>query len=235
VRTMSDVAVPGRSQRSCLTPAGFGFVALLNGVYTTGDGNSFQNLSAQIKPDLWRESSHNGAIGPGQATFGANFLLAPHGLMYDFRTKSWFRYDAFDGSTTGSFHSWFDAFLHKFFVGSGGTDFTLYEIDVYEDFREEDYTWKSAPMRLPERDLRVREVQVVLKAENNASSVYCAVGSHGRTINVSGSLRQTISFLFDEFDEMLDVEIQAHSNEAGVEAPMIEAVRVGIHNRYQTR
>jgi len=231
VRTMSEARSLGYGQRGSFTTNGLAFVSEKTGVFITGNGENFQDISQQIDPALWSNTSNNGSVGGGNTAYAGNFLIAPHGLFYDERTQGWHRSSVLTAAAD-HFHSWADLSYRQIFAATGGAAFSLYVFDTKETARWNTYTWKSAPMRREDnRRIRIREVQLVLKAYDAAT---VAVTVNGTTVSRTlATGRQTVSFLFDEIAEILDVQVVPTAASSSVEAPSIEAVRVGAQSFQQ--
>ena len=231
VRTMSDSRPATHIQKMPFTTTGLAFVSQKVGIVVTGNGEKFLDISTQINPGLWVNAANNGDVGAGEVAYAGDFLYAPHGLIFDDRTQGWHRSSVLTGSGD-HYHSWADLSYRQVFAATGGTSFGLYVFDVGEATRWNTYTWKSAPLRRPDnRRMRIREVQLVLKAYDAASVVVTVNGTSVSRTLTSG--RQTVSFMFDEIAEVLDVQVVPTAASSAVEAPAIEAVRIGSHSFQQ--
>lgn len=236
VRTMSAEQTLTTTQKVVQTPAGLAFVAEHGGVYATGDGNSFEELSEQIDPQTWPGSQSGfGAIGPGSVTFGGSYLLAPHGLFFDFRTKGWHRSSVLVPSAKDHFIAHYDKFNHEFFVAAGTSSPSLYLFGTNEDSRCSTFTWKSASFHHPSgRQIRMREVQIFCKTYDTGSSIAVTINGTTKTVSPTTAGRQQLDFLFDEANEVLDVQVVSTAASTG-EAPSIEVVRVGTLSQHRLK
>lgn len=228
VRTMSDAYTVGWPQNLPFTESGFAFISPNQGVMLSSDGQSFSDISSTLDRTRWVQGSTSaiGDVGGGNLSYIAPYLVAPHGLFFDFRTKSWHQSSVL--LANDAFHSFADRNYRQLFVATGGQGYSLYVFDAKESSRWNTYTWRSAPLRHPSgRQIRVREIEVYCKAYDSASTIEVTVNGTARTVTMTASGKQQLDFLFDESDEMLDIKVVASSASAGVEAPSIEVVRVG--------
>lgn len=110
-------------------------------------------------------------------------------------------------------------YLFKYPVGGGHSDTGFKRTSTWE--------WQSSPLRDPTgRRVLVREVQINVETFNSSSTVAVTVG--GTTVTRTlASGRSVQRFLFDQRGEYLDVTVKAKSNDTAVEAPLMEAVRIG--------
>jgi hypothetical protein len=234
VRTMSDARSLGAGQRGAFTDKGLAFVSPLTGVFITNNGESFNDISTQIAQSLWQYNANNGDVGNGECVFTSDFLAAPHGLFWDTRTQAWFRSSVLI-TNKDHFHTWADTNYREFFSATGGNSFSLYTFGASEATRWNTYTWKSASFHRPDnRQIRIREVQVIYKSYDASATIAVTVNGTTRTITAPTTGRQQTSFLFSEQAEVLDVQIVPTAGSSSNEAPSIEAVRVGSQSYHQT-
>lgn len=239
VRTMSDARSLGYFQKPPFTTEGLAFIGLNQSVFLTGNGEQFVDISKQLAPSTWSTSASNGDVGGGDLAYFNNLLFAPHGLIFDFRTRSWFKVSGL--STSDSFHavamkapSLFSS-VGEVFAATAGTSFALLVYPVNENAsRASSYTWKSAPIRGQDgRQIRVREIQVYCKpyASGASMTVTCGAQSFTKPLRHSSGFQQE-SFLFNQLAEELDVTVTSQSN-SSAEAPSIEVVRIGSRSAHR--
>lgn len=236
VRTQSDARTLQAGQRVPFTTQGLAFVSPKMGVFLTSSGESFEDASTQIDPHTFINSALVGDTGAGEMAYVGNLLLAPHGLFRDERTQSWHRSSVLTTSKQ-HFHSWSDQNNREFFVATGDVNFALWIFSADETAnRWHTYTWKSASFRHPTgRQIRIREVEIYCKAYDTSSSVAVTVNGTTRTVVMTAAGRQQLDFLFDEYDEVLDVQVVSSAGSSSVEAPSIEVVRVGTKPQHRLR
>lgn len=235
VRSMSDARTVGWGQRAAVTEHGLAFVSPNQGIFITGTGESFQDISTQLDRSTFVSASGGliGDVGGGNLAYIGPFLLAPHGYVYDERTESWYRLSDLIGAKD-HFHSWADINNRQFFVATGDVAYKLWTYDSKESSRAVSGTWKSAPLRSPDgRQIEIREVQIATRSYNTGSTITVTVNGTARAATLEASKSQTVSFLFKERAEVLDVQVAVASN-GSAEAPSIEAVRIGQGKGHQT-
>lgn len=232
IRTLSEAHPPGHAdQTPADTGMGLAFMEEDGGIYLTDMGSSFQRLDKQLIPPT-RPSITTHGVFLGDLAFFKRFLFAPRGYVFDTDTKAWFKISALSGV-----YSLFVEHVARTIYLVDNTATAVYTIMLLEgDSRVSTYTWKSPALRDPSgRQIRIREVQLALKTYNAASTVAVTVNGVTRTSPVLAAGRQTVSFLFKERDEVLDVEVVPNSNDAAVEAPSIEVVRIGTAPGHLTK
>ena len=240
VRSMSDARPTGWTQKVPMTTQGLAFVGPGTSVVLSSNGATFRDISTQIDPATWGHSySKNGDVGGGECAFLGNFLVAPHGLIYDFRTQAWF---TLSGLTTSADHFHSTAVtagdIRQLFCATGddGSDLALWLFDASENTRAASYTWKSAPLRNPDgRQIRLRSVEIYATASDSGSTIAVTVGSTTYTRTLTNGVNQHLRYVFAEQAEELDVQIEAASASASVEAPSIEVVRIGTRPGHLNR
>ncbi len=228
VRSMSDAVQPIIGHRPQHTDDGVAFVGA-EGIYVTNDGGSFTELSSQIDPQTF-----GGARGG--LSFMDHLLLTQLGYFYDHETKSWFRSSVL---TTGRQSNVVRPTRQMFAFTSAAAGFGIYMFTFgggYAGQRWNTYTWKSAPMHdAAGRWLGIREVQVILRANDSSAQVAVTVNGTTRTVTGIAAGRQNISFLFQERAEQLDVQVVPTAGSSSNEAPTIEKVRIGAQpNTHQS-
>lgn len=221
VRTMSDAHTPGAHQKVVFTENGLAFIEPQTGVFLTSTGDQFTDISTQIDPNTWVSTGVD--VGYGDLAYAPNYLFAPNGLVYDFRVRSWFRL-----SNVG-FHMTADKLNRTMLLATSGVNFSIFQYDTKENAsaRYDTYTWKSAPFRSTDgRQIEIREVQVICRTYDTAQ---VAVTVNGTTRTVTGLTagKHYVSFPFVERDDVLDVQVVPTAGATSVEAPSIEAVRIG--------
>lgn len=234
VRSMSPARTPGGFQQQTFTTEGIAFIGRYRGVFITSTGETFADISPQLTPSTWAQAGADNDVGIGDLGYEGDFLFAPHGLVFDFRTKSWFT-SSFLTAGSGSFRTTVDHNTKHLLTALADKNPTLYLFGLEESSldRCESYKWKSAPLRRPDgRQVEVREVQVYARGYHADSTVTVKVGAKTKTLTV-GAAKQMLSFLSKERGEVLDVEVDTASNSSGVEAPSIEVVRIGFGPGHQ--
>lgn len=203
-------------------PQGVIFAVSADGFYETPDGSVIQPLSKQIAasqvagPMLW----HN------------HYMFTGSGLVYDHDTGTWFSSSFVTSSMVGTRLDLNVSPGPGFFFADKAATFALWTMPVVDgasSARAESYTWKSAPLRDPTgRQIEVRAVEVYARSTNAAtSSITVTVNGVARTIACDSSGRGALTFYFMNRREEVDITITAASNAAGVEAPRVEAIRIG--------
>lgn len=233
LRQMSGARALLWSQQPATTTQGMAFISPAVGVVLTSNGEGFVDVSTQLDPATWASNNAEGVGGGGVAAFAGHFLIAPGGHVWDQRTKSWFRTNELSGAA-GHFQSTTDMAAQTCLTATNDP-LALYLYGAVDSHPTSTYTWKSAPMRAPGgRRLRIREVQLVCRAYTTGDNFTITVNGTQRASGALTTGRQIVSFLFNESDEVLDIQVVA--NAAGVgEAPSIEAVRVGSASTNQAR
>lgn len=233
VRTQSPARTIGWPQYAVFTEAGLAFIAPSQGVFLTSTGESFEDISAQLDRSIWVQGgSLLGDVGGGTLGYIGPFLLAPHGYLFDFRTKSWFRSSVLAGAK-GHFHTHGDSNYRQLFAATGDVAYSLYTIDAKESARWNTYTWKSAPLRRPDgRQVEIREVQVYARSYDASATIAVTVNGTTRTVTLGAAGKHQANFLFSERDEVLDVQVVPTAAGGSVEAPSIEVVRIGSQSRH---
>lgn len=234
-----------------LTPKG---VAALfrDGVYLVSPDGTIQPLSPSIDPWIWGDSFYQ--IGMGQLTYLSDYLFAPNQhtsgsvngngtLVHDFKTGAWFTSTHSDDRTiTGPTFMRADLNVSKGGIiwilagGIPGAGAYLHGISLGTaagivspgaEIRNPTWEWKSAPFRdLDGRQIEIREVHLNVFAHNSASTMAVTVNGVTRSETLpAGRSVQVIQF--KERAAYLDVNIKSKSNASNVEAPILEALRVG--------
>lgn len=208
-------------------PQGVIFVATEDGVYTTPDGS-------QIFPQSAALSSKTSDLGPPLSQVTHWLFTGRQGLVCDLDTGAWFKTSFITNAGGKACPIGRMAQNPGWLVADPGTGgaFSIWNytaLDGATDARAESYTWKSAPLREPSgRQLEIRAIQVVHKSTNGATStIAVTVNGVTQTIACDSSGRGANTYYFRQRRESLDVQVVAASNASGVEAPRIEAVRIG--------
>lgn len=230
---------PGRStlyqiQDMAATPYGEAFIEPTGALMLT-DGRTFNNISEQLAGSTWPQNITD-VVGSGNSVYVNDFLFAPQGMVFDFRTRSWFKQTAMVGSLKSG-----DPYFRQLLGNTqDGTNFGIGQITPYDGTaRVSSYTWKSAPFRRDDgRQACIREVQVFFESYAANSQITVTVGGVTQTqtgIPVGKSMR---SFLFKAQGAILDVTVTPAHTAGTSEAPSIEAVRIGLtdlgHRLYQS-
>lgn len=231
-RTMGDVRHANTLQRPAETEQGIVFQALMDGIYITPDGQQMNKISEAISADdLWNDELRS---QPGYLAHLDNWLFTPSGHVYDFRTGAWFSLT--DWTTSAS------AFVlmtdkrksrHRLlaFKENGAGVPQIYYFDSEESgmARKSDYRIKWGPLHDDSgRQIEIGEVHVVLRCYQSGASMEVTINGVTRTISNISSGRTVVPAMFRERGPQLDIEIELHSNDAAIEAPSIEAIRVGV-------
>jgi hypothetical protein len=202
-------------------PQGAIFLISNDGFYETPDGSIINPLSPQIK----------GSSTVGPLAFKDHWMMTGSNLVFDYETKAWFTTSFIATSSSIAIP------LHKlpgFLVvdDSPLNPMTFTCVDGSTTNRAESWTWKSAPLRDPNgRQIEIRAIEVVHRAPNGATaSLTVTVDGQARTVACDSSGRGSVTVYFVKRRETLDITITAASNAAGVEAPQVEAVRVGTQS-----
>lgn len=201
-------------------PQGVIFRCSSDGIYETPDGSTVNPLSKNLSSAIWTH--------PNPISWWDHWLFcADVGLVYDYDTGCWFDTSAMSaaGFVTALRHS-------GFWIANNAATFTLGTItptDGSTDNRAESYTWKGAPLRDPNgRQIEIRAIEIVERSANGATStVTVTVNGSAQTFACDSSGRGALTYYFRQRRETLDITVTAASNASGVEAPRIEAVRIG--------
>lgn len=209
-----------REQDVIRTPEGYALIGADGIVYFT-NGVTYTPISQQVSIS----ASAPDALGQGSLNYINEFLFAPGGMVYFLPTKSWFT----QTQMAGSFHNVerFGGFIWGP-VGTG-TSFTLAKVSPQPHGGTRVSTWraKTAPMRAVDgRIIGIREVQVVVKSYDASATFAVTVNGVTNTQTCSVTGRQTMSFLFNQKAEVLDITFVSTAG-GSAEAPSIEAYRTG--------
>lgn len=203
-------------------PQGVIFRAGSDGIYETPDGSMLNPLSQALSSQEWTTTA--GIV------WSHHWLLSfANARVLDYDSKGWFTTSILPSGAGVAFPL---PRLGGVFFSDNGAPFTLWKVipsDGRTDNRAESYTWKSSPLRDPSgRQIEVRAVQVVAKSTNGATStITVTVNGVARTIACDSGGRGSITYYFLARRETLDIQVDAASNASGVEAPRIEALRIG--------
>lgn len=211
-------------------PQGVIFAISADGFYETPDGNIIQPLSKQIAasqiagPLLW----HN------------HYMLTGQGLVFDHDTNTWFSSSFITTTMVGARLDLNVSPGPGFLFADKASPFTLWTMAVVDGAttaRAESYTWKSAPLRDPNgRQVEIRAIEIIARSRNTSTStIAVTVNGVTQTLNCDSSGRGALTYYFLQRRETLDVQVVAASNAAGVEAPLIEAVRIGSQSGHFLR
>lgn len=203
-------------------PEGVIFLIQNDGVYMTPDGSYIMPLSKPI---------NSGNFVPQSSLVFHNhwlFYSRAGGQVMDYDTRAWFDTSIMQGNGFAQRL----AKLPGFMFSDNTTPFTLWTVTCVDNAstsRAESWTWKSSPLRDPSgRQVEIRAVQVVARSFNGATStIAVTVNGNTQTVACDSAGRGSITFYFRQRREVLDVQVVAASNQAGVQAPDIEVVRLG--------
>lgn len=239
------------------TPKGVFFILPNQGVARLGLDGSAELVSQGILPSIWNLTEPEVGLGQLAGTERYVFCPNQHkttehkngALVYDADTGAWFTSTHSDDypianpkfmqadNNPRSSGIWVCAGRIPKDAGEGGdiTEFIFQfqtggvdGASLTTELRNPTWEWKSAPLRSPDgRRVRIREVQIATHAFNSNTSTL-AVTVNGTTVTRTlAAGRQVETFLFDQRAETLDVTVKAKSNDAAIEAPIMEAIRVG--------
>lgn len=229
LRQMTDSKSTNGWNSCAFAPMGVIWAITLDGVYESPDGQLMFPLSKNLASININPQSVQDAAGSRWANvqFIKHWLMLGSGHVYDYDTKCWFK-SSFLGSGNCLTQ---DRFGQTLVAATNGTNFSIFVYDTTDDtaHRAEAYTWQSAPLRDPNgRQVEIRAVDIVARSRNGATStITVTVNGVARTIACDSTGRGAITFYYMARREELDITVTAASNAAGVEAPMIEAVRIG--------
>lgn len=226
VTGMSDQHVPGGIQALPMSDLGLLFVAHKKGLYATGNGSSFKCLSEQLA--VAEFTSANDVV------VNEDFIVTSKGPVLDNRTQSWHKLTDLDPGGAWALASSVlsDTVSAANYISNSPV---IWDYLTDESSRASSYTWKGAPLRSDDgRQIRIREVQLYARSFSAAATIDVSVGGTTRTKTLAASSGQHLSYLFDEYDETLDVTITADS-ETSAEAPTIEVIRIGSAPGHQLR
>jgi hypothetical protein len=203
-------------------PEGIIFRVGSDGIYVTPDGSQLFPLSKQIAGTTWNTTAP-------LAWYDHWLYSAENALVLDYDTKAWFSTSFMTAAPGYVFPL---KRLGGFWMGDNATSFTLQLFTVVAGQttgRCESYTWKSPPLRDPSgRQLRIRAVEVMARSTNGGTStIAVTVNGNTQTQSCDPTGRGAVMVYFLQTREEQDIQITAASNAAGVEAPRIEAVRIG--------
>lgn len=202
---------------------GYALIGANGYVYFT-DGVTYTNISQQLKAF----GQVADAVAIGSLSFLNEFLFAPGGLVYHLPTKSWFS----QTQMAGSFHN-VERFSGYIWGPVGtGTSFTLAQLTPKSSAsasRVSTYHIKTAPLASVDgRRIGMREVQMYVKSYDANAQITVTVNGVANTVTCPSTGRQMLSFLFQQRDEVLDVDIVSTAGNAANEAPSIERLRLGF-------
>lgn len=223
VRTMSE-GHPAGYYRQGLADTGQGIAFQENhgGTFLTDGGSSFARIDSQLVAPT---STSATIVTIGDLAFIKQYLVTPHGYVWDQETKAWFKSSWLSGASKGTV-LFAERRLNNLFAVLDNSA-TIYTFPV-PGTRVNSYTYKTPSLRNDDgRQVEVRQVQVILKSYVGTSSVTVTVNGTARTVGSIAAGRQALSFLFRERAEVLDVTVAPSSGDSSTEAPSIEAIRIG--------
>lgn len=206
----------------CVGPNGVIFRSAFDGIYETMDGSQMVPLSRALSAEEWNSN---------EPMCWLNHLLlsGENQKIMDYDTKAWFKTSDFSSGSACIFPLQRSS---SFIFTDNTPTFTIglvEPIDGDTSARTASYTWQSAPLRDPSgRQVEIREVQVYAQTFNGATStITVTVNGDARTQACTSVGKAPLQFYFVQRDVELDVTITSASNGAGVEAPLIDTVRIG--------
>lgn len=214
------VRLPGPA--ICVGPNGVIFRSAFDGIYETTDGTQMNPLSRALSAEEWNSNEP-------LAWLNHLLLSGENGKILDYDTHAWFQTSDFSAGSNCIFVL---QRTSNFIFTSNTAGFTIgivEPIDGDTGNRVPSYTWQSAPIRDPSgRQIEIREVQVYAQSFNGATStITVTVNGDARTQACTAVSKAPLQFYFVQRDVELDVTITSASNSAGVEAPLIDTVRIG--------
>ncbi len=216
-------------QKNVTTQDGAVFLEYDYGTYMTQNmAAQFEELDPHITPPL-NDGGHGYGFG-----YLDKYIFAPAGKVLDTETKAWFTLSA----TVDNINAFEQNIAtvngislgKKMYAPRYAANWTLafYGLEERNSTRVQTYTVKTAPIRNDKgRWMHIREVQVDLSCFGSASTVAVTVNGTTRTSATLAAGTNELSFLFDERAKYLDVQVVPNSNTTSIEAPIIEAIRIG--------
>ncbi len=230
VRQMGDDFNPWFAQKMARAQDGIVFFEGGTGIFQTQNmAANFKRLDPQLLP-------HPAAPMHGFANV-AGYLLAPQGRVMSWESGAWFTLSVGTGSSP--IYAWYDQPSPgvnglTFNKGVYGAQYkasgaiAIVNMDERAGARLESYRVKTAPVRdAGGRQMVVREVQVGVDSFSAETTVAVTCGGVTQTSTALGVGSNVVSFLFPARAEYLDVLVVPASNHSGVEAPVLEYMRIG--------
>jgi hypothetical protein len=212
-------------------PNGLIFRAGTDGIYETPDGSTVTPLSKNLASNNFAQTTVLG--------FQYHWLIDTRsGLVMDYDTRCWFNVSAMSGDGyVFPLRRAGQLMIADNANGSGPLTLTTTPLNETGGNRLESYTIKTAPLRNPlGRQIEIRQVQVYARSFNGATStIAVTVNGVTQTLACDSSGRGGLTFYFRARREELDVQIVVASNAVGVEAPLLEAVRIGSQGGHYLR
>lgn len=241
---ISSVATPVREmandhhqrahyQKPSTSPGGVATFIEPGGRIFVTDGRSFRSISDQIgKFDI----DIGSCLGPGQLTFADHYLFAPNGHVYDFDTGAWFKSSLLP---TSAWH-FFDG-VGKIYMANAADGISLAIQRIFEGgdatvTRMDNGVIQTIPFRdAAGLDVRISEVQINMHCYGTSDVKVDILDADASTVldtqTITGIVTGTsmTSFLFQGLPaRYCSVKITPSAQSSSVEAPTIEAVRVGF-------
>lgn len=222
-------------QKCVTTQDGAIFFDPTSGVYMTRNmAATFDRLDGQLAPLPVLFDSYIQGFG-----YQGGFLFTPGGRVTDLgEGGGWFTLSEASGATPAYTYTEQSDLIVNGVVLTRGIVAPQYcanwKINVFPldettgGSRYSTYTVKTAPIRNDKgRWMHIREVQVAVNCLGSASTIAVTVNGVTRTSATLPAGTNEVSFLFDERARYLDVQVVPNSNNASVEAPVLEAIRIG--------
>lgn len=237
VRTLASVAHPTDTQQAAELPQGLVYQSLRNGIYITRSGAQIERLSSQLASnDVVSPTTRNtDDVTAGDLAYTDPFLWTPTGFIYDERTQAWFKSTTYPTSKRLFVDRHPDE--QRIYMVTVGTGFSIYRQSISESDmgRVQAYTWKSPELRHPTgRQIQMRECQIYCDPQASGATISVVCNGVTRTTPSLNAGPQAVRLLFKEHKESLDLTVTSDSGSAGVEAPLIEAVRIGTLGNHVT-
>lgn len=234
-RSMSDTRHSAVRQIITEMDEGTAFQAVLDGIYVTPDGARFQKLSNALSiGDLWGDIGDELTTQCGSMAYLDNWLFHPSGHIYDTRTKAWFRTSYWSQSQSAfAIYANKRRTQHQIIAcvePDSGQPPKIYTLSPLEDnmSRVASYRYQSPSYHNPEgRQIEFGEINVVCKSFQNGASIDFTVNGVTRSVENIDAGRQVVPVLYRERGSQLDLSLTVKSEDAAVEAPSIELIRIG--------
>jgi hypothetical protein len=217
-------------------PGGIAFIEPGGRIYIT-DGQNFKSISDSIA----RFPGVGGVIAPGQLAFLNDYLFAPGGRVFSFRTNSWHTSTLL---TTSAFHHAVQSgrvYMTNCTATPAPKILRLYEGTDSSIDRMSTGIIQTLPFRDPTgRNVRIREVQILAQTYTSSGFAVSLLDSTGATVStdtvtgVTGRGQVTLRFPNTE-DEYLSVKVTPSATNGTSEAPTIECLSIffGPNNAIQ--
>lgn len=211
----------------CPTPQGLAFISNDGYLYLT-DGRTHTKLSQQLSK--FTQSADFTTYG--DIVYAGEFLFAPRGRAYHFPTQSWFTQTQLAGSVK-SVERYNDEVFGNV---ADGVNFELARIIPESDQdRVGTFRFTTAPLHSDDgRQVVIRQIDVIVNTYDTNATVAITVNGTTVTRRMRDVGRQTVQFLFNERDEVLDAAFVSTSGDFIAEAPSIESYRIWTRSGHDT-